>query len=255
MQTLFGVDRSTYTGTVIYLTAGRAREYRELACNLYAGCDHCCTYCWAPDVLRQDRTRFGAPVPRADILRKLRRDAAGYGGVGEDRQILFSFSCDPYQHLDERLQLTRSAIGICHDSGLSVCVLTKGGTRSLRDLDLFTPADSYACTLTLLDDAQSREWEPEAALPGDRIAALREYHAAGIPTWVSLEPVIDPDQTLEIIRATASIVDQYKVGMLNYHPAAKRIDWHTFGRDVLAALRDAGARYYIKQDLRRYLPA
>jgi len=144
---------------------------------------------------------------------------------------------------------------VLHAAGLHVCTLTKGGTRALRDLDLFTPADSFATTLTSLDDATSLRWEPGAALPADRIEALRRFHAAGIPTWVSLEPVLDPDETMEIICRTADAVDEFKVGVLNYHPRAREIDWYRFAREVVGLLESLGKKYYIKQDLRKYLLA
>jgi DNA repair photolyase len=248
------VTTKPYHGSVIYETVGRAREYRELACNLYTGCDHGCTYCYAPNALQRQRSVFHSQVqPRKDILSKLAKDATGYGKVGERRQVLFCFATDPYCHADTEHALTRQSIRICHQHGLSVCTLTKGGTRSLRDLDLFGAGDSYACTLTSLDPDISRRWEPNAALPEDRIEALSAFHAAGVHTWVSLEPVLNADTTLEIIRQTSPHVDEFKVGKLNYRQEAKAIDWARFARDAIALLDRLGKRYYIKQDLRAYL--
>jgi DNA repair photolyase len=248
------VVSQSYKGNVIYETSGRAREYRELACNLYTGCGHQCVYCYAPNVTRCNRERFYENVtPRADILRKLERDAIGYSQAGEKRQILFCFTSDPYQPMDERYQLTRRAIEICHRHGLDVCTLTKGGKRALRDLDLFTPRDAFATTLTLLDANESAKWEPGAASPEDRLATLEAFHRAGIPTWVSLEPVIDPATTLEIIRQAHGFVDEFKVGKLNYHPQARRVNWRKFALDARELLEGYGCRYYLKQDLRALL--
>jgi len=239
---------------VIYETKGRAREYRELACNLYTGCDHGCVYCYAPQVLQRDRQAYHTGAkPRKDIIRKLRNDAAWFAAKGEHRQILFCFSCDPYQHIDEEYQFTRQAIQICHEAGLNICTLTKGGSRALRDIDLFTPRDAFAVTLTTLDDAESKQWEPRAAMPDDRINSLARFHEAGIPTWVSLEPVLSPDTVFEIIRQTKDVVDEFKVGILNYHPQAKRIDWSRFAYDVRELLESLGCNYYLKHDLRKYL--
>ncbi len=248
------VDGKPYSGSVIYETKGKAREYRELACNLYQGCDHGCVYCYAPNVLQRNREQFHAATGvRTDILKKLERDAAGYERAGERRQILFCFTCDPYSVAASQTTVTREAIQICHAHHLNVCTLTKGGTRALRDLDLFTGRDAFASTLTSLDPAVSQEWEPGAALPGDRCATLMEFHARGIPTWVSLEPVIDPDMVYEIIKKTASYVDEYKVGVLNYHPRANEIDWRKFGTSAIELLEKMGKRYYIKADLRKWL--
>ncbi len=244
-----------FTGKIIYETKGRAREYRELACNLYTGCAHGCVYCYSPDVLcRKRESFFGEPKPRPNVLAGLARDAWMYGRRGEGRQVLFCFACDPYQPIDVEHKLTREAINICHREGLSICTLTKGGRRALRDIDLFTTADSFATTLTTLDDAMSLEWESGAALPLERIDTLWRFHEAGIPTWVSLEPVIDPEITKEIIQDTHAFVDEYKVGRLNYHPRAKEIDWPKFAREVVELLESLGCRYYVKEDLRKLLP-
>ena len=248
-QTLFGDKVRAYKGRVIYETKGRAKEYRELACNLYSGCDHRCVYCYAPKVLQRDRLEFQKPEPRKGIIGSIEHDAQRM--AGEDRQILFCFTCDPYQKLDVEYGLTREAIEACHKYGLSISVLTKGGSRALRDLDLFTSQDSFAMTLTLLDEEESRKWEPGAASPQDRIDTMRKFHEAGIPTWVSLEPVIEVDATLEIIRQTHTFVDEFKVGVLNYHPS--QIDWRRFGKEVVALLKSLGCAYYLKHDLRRYL--
>ena len=164
--------------------------------------------------------------------------------------MLLSFTTDPYQPLDEEIGLTRRAIELLHGHGMFVEVLTKGGMRAARDFDLLGPKDAFASTLTFLDEGRSKEWEPRAALPTDRIRAIAEAQDRGIPTWVSLEPVIDPDESIQIIRETHKIVDLFKVGRLNYHPAAAGIDWAKFGREAESLLVSLGKPYYIKDDLR-----
>jgi len=255
---------------LIYQPKGRAREYAALACNVYSGCDHKCIYCYGPSVRRMSPDQFGESSRRSSFLRKLEREAAKYEAAGVRGQVHLCFTCDPYQHLDEKEQVTRRAIEILHRHGLNVAILTKGGSRALRDLDLFVDGDAFASTLTLLDPDRSLEWEPNAALPQDRIDTIRAFHDAGVPTWVSLEPVIDPDASLEIIQQTHEFVDVFKVGKMNYHPIAKEIDWAAFARDAIQLLSDLGyARitdpdeavegqadhrlFYIKDDLAAYL--
>jgi DNA repair photolyase len=52
----------------IYEPSGKAKEYGNLACNLYKGCGHKCSYCYAPSVLRMDRQEFyNNPQPREGI--------------------------------------------------------------------------------------------------------------------------------------------------------------------------------------------
>lgn len=235
----------------IYETKGRAREYNELALNLYRGCGHRCRYCYAPDVLKMDREDYGQPQPRKGIIEALKLAVQTYEMRGEKRHILMSFSCDPYQQLDEKLQLTRQAIQIIKEAGLRVSILTKGGNRALRDLDLLTSLDQFGTTLTLFDGDQKDYWEPNAAPTYERMQALNEAHGRGIPTWVSLEPVIDPGHTLDIIRETHKYVEKYKVGVMNYVDLG--IDWGLYARTVKDLLDELGCSYYLKKDLQKWL--
>jgi DNA repair photolyase len=139
-----------------------------------------------------------------------------------------------------------------HLFGIGVRILTKGGMRSIKDFDLLTLThdDAYGATLTFLDDEDSKFFEPNAALPDERIDALKLASKSKIYTWASLEPVIDPIQTLEIILATREFVDEYKVGKWNYDARAKEIDWNWFGHKAVELLEKYGKKYYIKEDLR-----
>jgi DNA repair photolyase len=142
------------------------------------------------------------------------------------------------------------------EAGLGVCTLTKGGTRALRDLDLFRPdRDAFASTLTSLDPAFSAKWERGAAPPADRLEALQAFHAAGIYTWVSLEPTIDTAASLALLEATHEYVDLYKIGRANYLPMTKTTDWEAYTHAMLAAVQRLGATAYFKRDLQPYLPA
>jgi len=236
-------------GSVIYEPKGRAGEYAPMAVNLYRGCEHGCVYCYAPKVIFIDRQDFLKASPRKNIIQKLRKDAPQVDIAGD---VLLCFTCDPYQPIDTEYQLTRQAIEILHDSNLNVTILTKGGKRAERDFDLLTPNDSLAVTLTFLDEKPSLKWEPGAAIPEERIESLKKAHDLGIKTWVSLEPVIDPDVSIEIIRQTHTFVDLYKVGKINYHSIEKSIDWSKFLKNVKAVLEEHGCQYYIKKDLMVY---
>jgi DNA repair photolyase len=241
---------------VIYEPRGKAGEYADLACNLYAGCDHGCVYCYAPAISRKSLETFTHAAPRSGVIDKIRRDAKDLAQAKDPRSILFCFMCDPYQTIDVEHQLTRQALEILLPHGLNVTLLTKGGKRSERDFDLirqYPEQVTYATTLTLIDEHQRQQYEPGAAPTAERIAALEKAHDLGVKTWVSLEPVIDPDQSLALIQQTHPFVDLYKVGVLNYLPEAKAIDWIKFGTDAIALLESLNKSYYIKNDLKRYL--
>jgi len=240
---------------IIYESRGRAREYCELAANLYRGCSHCCTYCYAPATLRLNRNEFCKSSVRTDVLKKFEKDAVILENQGETRPILLSFTTDPYQHIDVKEQLTRKAIKILHTHRLKVSILTKGGKRSERDFDLLVnhpELSEYGVTLVFTDPHYQKEVERGAASTEERIASLRVAHKLGIFTYVSLEPVWFPEQSLELIDLTHDIVDFYKIGKLNYNPQQKTVDWSKFKKELIEKLDGYGKKYYIKKSLQGY---
>ncbi|MBP2144776.1 DNA repair photolyase [Methanofollis sp. W23] len=241
--------------TIIYESKGRAREYSELAANLYRGCDHGCVYCYAPRVTRQKKEAYIKPTVREGVINKFLNDAIELENKHEKRYVLLSFTTDPYMHLDERYQLTRKAIQILLNHNLKVSILTKGGLRSQRDFDLLAsqPENTmYGATLVFTDEKMRETIEPYAAPTDERIMMLKEAHEMGIFTYVSLEPVWDPKQSLKLIDTTHEYVDLFKVGKLNYHPQQQNIDWKAFRENIIHKMEEYGNDYYIKNDLMKY---
>jgi hypothetical protein len=238
----------------IYAPAGQAGEYAPLATNPYRGCGHGCAYCYVPKVIHMDRREFDSgAAPRALFLENLKADAEKYQALGSKSQVMFSFTTDVYNPFDT--SITRPAIRILRDHGLSFCILTKAGTRALVDSDLYRPdRDAFASTLTSLDDEFSKKWERNAALPRDRIEALQTMHDRGIFTWVSLEPTLDCDASIEIVKRCHKFVDLWKVGRVNYLPMTKTTDWKDYTVRMIDMLNQLAAKHYVKKDLQPYLP-
>lgn len=242
--------------TIIYVPKTDAFEYAPLAVNLYKGCGHKCAYCFVPATIHMSREEFDRGVSglKVQYWKRLWREAARNQRDGITEQVMLSFTADPYHPFDTRP--TRVTLQVLIEHGMGVCTLSKGGTRALRDLDLFRPSrDAYAATLTSLDDAFSLKWERNAPLPGDRIAALRRFHQAGIFTWVSLEPTLDIEASLAIVRATHGFVNHYKIGMANGCGAlTKTTDWQGYTSRMIDLLAQLNKSHYIKESLQPFLP-
>lgn len=259
MQPVLHSDGFSVKGcSIIYPPKGQAGEYSKLAANPYRGCGNQCGYCYVPLVLKMQRQEFDAgAVPRENFINRLTKDARKYQTLGISEQVMLSFTTDPYPVMRDGgpSLLTRETIKVLRDHGMAFCTLTKGGSRALRDLDLFRPGrDAFASTLTSLDESFSLKWERQAALPADRIAALKHFHDAGIYTWVSLEPVLDTEATKQIIRETHGFVNLYKIGRVNYVGLTKTTDWKRFTQEIVELVNNLGVEHYIKKDLQPYLP-
>lgn len=237
----------------IYKPSGRAAEYAHLALNHYIGCDHRCVYCYAPAALRVTREAFHNKVePRKDILARVRTDAAMLSGT--DQRVLLSFACEPYPQIDSRLGLTREILKVFVHNDVPFTVLTKAGELAFRDFAMYRAGlDAFAVTLTTIDDATAAEIEPGAAPPSERMAMLETAHDRGIETWVSLEPVIEPMESLKIITATHKYVDLYKIGKLNHQKSTVTADeWCGFARRAVNLCVATGSAYYLKSSLAVY---
>jgi DNA repair photolyase len=240
---------------VIYPPGPQAWEYAPLATNPYKGCGHGCAYCYVPLATHQKRAEFDAgAVDREGYGYRLMRDCERYEAAGVTDQVLLSFSTDPY-HLGAT-GMTTATLETLAFHGLAFCTLTKGGSRALRDMPLFRPKrDAFAATLTSLDESFQKKWERNAAPPSDRIAALVRFREAGIFTWVSIEPTIDVEHSLRVIKHCASFVDLFKIGKANYlGEFGKRIDWGDYTLRVVDLCQKLDVKHYIKRDLQPFLP-
>jgi len=239
---------------IIYEPKGRAKEYAELAANLYKGCANGCTYCYVPTMPPYPKREefHGHVAPRENIYENLRKDLEKLKGV-ELPPIFLCFTCDPYPKVERTKEITRSALKLFYTYERNFTILTKAGLRAARDFELYKPGDSFGATLVTINGGASAKWEPNASTPISRTQALIEASNQGIKTWISLEPIIDVEQALNIIKVTHSYVDHYKVGKLNYHPHAKTINWKDTAIRVKSLLDELGCDYYLKEDLRAYL--
>ncbi len=257
---------------LIYQPRGRAREYARLACNVYRGCSHACVYCYGPASTRRSREEFIQAEPRPDFLTRLSREARKRHDQRQGGQVHLCFTCDPYQPLEDQHGHTSKAIEILHRYGHTVSILTKAGSRALKDLELLGPGDSFGVSLTLEPSALGQQlaeyMEPHSARAHDRMANLQVVKAYSdkITTWASFEPVLFPQQTIRMIHRVANFVDLIKVGKYNPHrgedPAFaaalvhlhEETNWAAFAQEVAELLQDLNVKYWIKDSLAGFLP-
>ena len=239
---------------ILYTPSGRAGEYSDkgVAANIFTGCDHGCLYCYAPGCRRMNgvegKAKFHSSIGTApDLFARIARDCR----KKLPEPIFLCFLCDVYPANHDIHGITREVIKIIIDSGNAVNILTKGGTRAVKDFDLLArdPRNKIGATLTFLDNALSRHWEPLAALPDDRLQMLSAAKDAGITTWASVEPVIVPSESLRAMYFAAPFVDEFKIGKWNHDPRAKEIDWTKFYQDAKNLMEHLGKKHMFKVDL------
>ena len=220
----------------IYEPKGKAKEYGDLALNIYTGCPHGCFYCYAPLVLKRDRKIFHSNIEtRSDIVEAVHKQLERQNITGQT--IHLCCTCDPYP-TGYNSNPTRWIIKDIKDHGNHVQILTKG--NGSRDFDLLDKDVWFGVTITGGETAEKRH-----ELSEQLIQAKSLYN---ISTWVSFEPVIDTDIVLDCLLNGASAVDKVKIGKLNYHKSD--INWHDFGIEAERICKEQDINYYIKESLR-----
>ena len=159
--------------------------------NLYRGCQHGCIYCDARSKCYQMDHAFedievkkNAPELLERVLKSKRKPCMiGTGAMS-----------DSYIPLEEELGLMRRSLELIERYGFGVTVLTKSN-RILRDLELYRLINENAkavvqMTLTTADDGLCRLIEPKVSVTSERVAALKEFQKAGIPTVVWFCPIL-----------------------------------------------------------------
>lgn len=240
--------------SVIYEPKGKAREYSPLALNIYMSCTHKCEYCYAPNCIHKRKEEYFAhPSPRKNIVSLLKKELES---TSYTKQVLLSFVGDIYCETAQNDNTPREVLKLLQAHSVPTAILTKGGKRCLKDLDVFQSFGEHihvGATLTFLDESKSLAWESGAATPEDRLQTLKTLKENGVPTFVSFEPVIEPSESLALIERTLAddSVDIYKIGKLNnFRGLDKLVNWTDFLRSAVDLIRPAGKKMYIKKDLR-----
>ena len=238
----------------IYTPKGKAREYSPLALNIYEGCDHACFYCYVPNIKKAFDKNYNHSLVkiRNGILESLKKDAKKFQ---YSEQVLLSFTGDIFCN-NQNISLNKSILSILLENKISVAILTKGGSRALEYIDIiskFGKNIKIGTTLTFDNEKHSLEYEPGAATTHERIEMLKVFNSQGITTWISIEPVLNHKQSINLIKNTLSFVDHYKIGKLNHYPEIeKKINWNEFLIESVSILRNANKEFYIKEDLRKF---
>lgn len=212
-----------FKGKALYQPSGKAAEYSQWAVNFYTGCSNDCEYCYCKrgvmahvwDNKPHLKKCFFSERHALEVFnRELERVHDTIGNL----PVFFSFTTDPL--LPETRNLTFQAMESAIENEIPVKILTKRadwindflervGIQSIlygRCRHLI----AFGFTLTGCD-----ENEPHASTNEERINAMRCLYLLGYKTYASIEPIIDPKKSLEMIKQTQGFCDLHKVGTIS----------------------------------------
>lgn len=157
----------------------------EYSVNPYVGCTHACKYCYASFMKRF--TGHGEPwgdfvdVKRWPDIKRPER----YAG----KELFIGSVTDPYQPLEETYGRTRALLEQLRGSGCKISIATKSDLI-LRDLELIRsfPYARVSWSVNTLDESFRADMD-EAVTIERRLAAMEEFHKAGVRTTCFISPI------------------------------------------------------------------
>jgi DNA repair photolyase len=176
--------------------------------NVYRGCSHACTYCFARPTHEYLGLGIGEDferrlVVKVNAVERLRAELRSARWAGD--HIAMGTNTDPYQRCEGKYRLTRGVLEVLAEARNPFSILTKS-PLVLRDLDVLTAAARRATvsvnlSIGTLDEAVWRATEPGAPHPRRRVDAVQALTEAGIRCGVLVAPVLpglsDRDDQLE----------------------------------------------------------
>lgn len=248
----------TFKGKAIYNPSGKAGEYSYWACNFYTGCSNGCTYCYLKKGVLAHAMGGDKPTLKKcfkhekDALDVFEKELKANLPELQKHGLFFSFTTDPM--LQKTIHLTVLSISICMDYNVPVKILTKtvewiDGYRSgnyyvpfpFLIKEEYKAKIAFGFTLTGHD-----ELEPGASTNAERIEAMKRLHEAGFKTFASIEPVIDYESSLRMIKQAQPYCDLFKIGLMSGKKYNER-ETVRFMLDVISV--DDGCKYYFKDSI------
>ncbi|MBL1176885.1 MAG: radical SAM protein [Pantanalinema sp. GBBB05] len=174
--------------------------------NVASGCLHGCTFCYVPStpVIRMRGKALqekGVSDPQLDwgdylfvrdevpeqLEARLARNPKWKETASGKGVVMLCSGTDPYQN-GQTAKVTRACVQVLLNHGKRVRILTRSPLWT-KDLDILVhPNVTVGMSLPHLDDNISRQVEPGAPLPSDRLKALEMGKFAGCRLYVAMAP-------------------------------------------------------------------
>jgi DNA repair photolyase len=179
--------------------------------NVYRGCSHACTYCFARPTHEYLGLNTGEDFERRIVVKVnavelLQGELSARRWAGH--HIAMGTNTDPYQRCEGKYHLTQGVIRVLAGARNPFSILTKS-TLILRDLDILAEAAERTdvgvnLSIGTLDEEVWRLTEPGTPSPRLRLEAVRRLNQAGVACGVLVAPIIPglsdrPEQVDEVV--------------------------------------------------------
>lgn len=169
----------------------------DASLNPYRGCEHGCSYCYARPTHEYLGLSAGLDFERVILVKRRAHELLGreLDRPGwRPRVLALSGVTDPYQPVERKLSITRRCLEVLAAYRNPVGIITKNALVT-RDVDLLAEMAAWGgvrvtLSITTLDENLRARLEPRTATVANRLLAIRDLAAAGVPVGVNVAPII-----------------------------------------------------------------
>lgn len=203
---------------IVYKTKNTNWFGSDYNMNIYRGCSHGCIYCDSRSEC-YGISEFNKVLAKKDALEIIKSNLKQKKLKGV---VATGSMSDPYNPLEEKLELTRNALKLLNAYGFGAAIATKSSLVT-RDIDVLKKINSHSpvivkITITCASDELSKLIEPNVCSASQRLEALNLLSKNGIYCGVLLMPILPfiTDNTENIFK----ILELAKEAGANFvHPA------------------------------------
>lgn len=157
----------------------------DFSVNPYTGCTHACKYCYASFMKRFTNH----PEPWGEFLDVKIWDKIKNPKKYAGKELFVGSVTDPYNPQEEIYGRTRALLTELQGSGVKLSIATKSDLI-LRDLDIIKtfPNARVSWSVNTLDETFKADMDKAVSIER-RLAAMKEFHDAGVRTTCFISPI------------------------------------------------------------------
>ncbi|ACR79781.1 SPL family radical SAM protein [Kosmotoga olearia] len=190
--------------------------------NPYIGCTFGCRYCFARFIgaFKYTSGTWGKDILVRKNIPELLRKEINKLSPGK---FFLSTSCDPYQHIEKKYEITRTVIRILLSHWMPIFIMTKSSLIR-RDIDLLMLEVDLEVNITITTDREDvrKLLEPGAPSIQERLETIKFLKEKGIKVGAFVGPVL-PMNPEKLALKLSRLIERVHLDPLNYPGQVKNI--------------------------------
>lgn len=205
--------------------------------DTYHGCSFGCSYCFVN--ARGGYFHFDYQLTDVNLIRKWFHEAID---LGEKNNIKKEFLnqrvplhlgglSDPFQPIEWQYERTYEFLKLSKEYNYPVNISTKTAHLPEKYWEVLDPKiHTFSISLMGWSDEYIRKWEKRTPLANERLNFIKTLKQRGFWVGVRIQPVIDIDEVLELVRNSQDYVDYYTVEHLKIALDNKKVREELIGK-------------------------